>query len=241
MWDHFNVPKIHSLLHYSLSICLFGTADNYNTEQTEQLHINFVKNTYCSTNHKGEYPQMTTWLERHEKVQQHVICIKLQQQQYIPASALHQRPISMPPQPITHYLKMTQNPTLWRVLFEDIVCNYGAIDFQDLLGDFLAHLKQPHLSGWALHDHGENTLIRFNYVPVFHKIKFTNRDGAVVDSIHIWPEQVGAHGRIILKRFDTVLVQSGQQPGNAHRIQGRFWSNYWYQTIANFSSLQIIG
>jgi len=111
-------------------------------------------------------------------------------------------------QPITCYLKMTQNPTLWRVSFKDIICNYGTIDFQDLLGNFLAYLKQPHLSGWALHDHGENMLIQFNYVPV-HKIKFTNRDGAIVDSIHIWPEQVGAHGQIIPKHFDTVLVQSG--------------------------------
>jgi len=33
--DGFNVPKIHSLLHYGQSICLFGTTDNYNTEQTE--------------------------------------------------------------------------------------------------------------------------------------------------------------------------------------------------------------
>jgi len=31
---HFHVPKIHSLLHYSLLILLFGTTDNYNTEQT---------------------------------------------------------------------------------------------------------------------------------------------------------------------------------------------------------------
>ena len=33
--EHFNVPKIHSLLHYVSSIVLFGTTDNYNTEQTE--------------------------------------------------------------------------------------------------------------------------------------------------------------------------------------------------------------
>jgi hypothetical protein len=33
--DNFNIPKLHSLLHYASSICLFGTTDNYNTEQSE--------------------------------------------------------------------------------------------------------------------------------------------------------------------------------------------------------------
>jgi len=67
--DHFNVPKIHSLLHYTLFIHLFGTTDNYNTEQTKRLHIDFTKDAYCTTNHKDEYHQMTTWLEQHEKLQ----------------------------------------------------------------------------------------------------------------------------------------------------------------------------
>ncbi len=181
---------------------------------------------------------MTTWLERREKVQQHAIRIKSQQQQqHFPASAPSQRAISTPPQPSTRYLKMTRNPTLRRVSFEDVIINYGAIDFQDLLGDFLAHLREPHLSGRALRDHGENTLIPFRHIPVFHKIKFTNGDGAVIDSVHIRPEQVGTHGRIIPARFDTVLVRTGRQPSNARRIQGRFWSDHWCQNLANFSSL----
>jgi len=117
---------------------------------------------------------------------------------------------------------MTQNLTLWRVSFDSITSNYCAIDFQDVLGDFIAHLKQPHLSGHALLNHGENTLIPFNYAPVFHKIKFMNRDGAVVDSIHIQPEQVDTHGWIIPARFDIVLVRIGQQLDNVHRNQGRF-------------------
>jgi hypothetical protein len=77
--DHFNVPKIHSLLHYSLSILLFGTMDNYNTEQTEQLHIDFTKDAYRATNHKDVYNQMTTWLERREKLQQHTMFISWHQ------------------------------------------------------------------------------------------------------------------------------------------------------------------
>jgi hypothetical protein len=105
--DHFNVPKIHSLLHYSSSIVLFGTTDNYNTEHTERLHIDFTKDAYRATNHKDEYNQMTTWLERREKLQQHATSIKWRQQQHLPATTLPQRPLGTPPQPGTQYLKMT--------------------------------------------------------------------------------------------------------------------------------------
>jgi hypothetical protein len=114
---------------------------------------------------------------------------------------------------------MTQNPTLRRVSFDDIVFKYGAVDFQDLLGDFLAHLRDSSLSGRALRDRGENTLIPFRHVPVFHKIKFGNRDGSVIDSIHIRPEQVDKNGRIIPARFDTALVRTG---ANVRGIQGEF-------------------
>ncbi|EPS93264.1 hypothetical protein FOMPIDRAFT_1078724, partial [Fomitopsis schrenkii] len=41
--DDFNIPKVHSLLHYAQAIRLFGTMDNYNTEMFERLHINFAK------------------------------------------------------------------------------------------------------------------------------------------------------------------------------------------------------
>ena len=76
VWGHFNVPKIHSLIHYTLSIVLFSTTDNYNTEQTEWLHIDFTKDTYHAMNHRDKYNQMTIWLECHEKVQCHAIFIK---------------------------------------------------------------------------------------------------------------------------------------------------------------------
>ena len=71
----FNIPNIHSLVHYGLSITLFGTTDNYNTEQTEHLHIDFTKKAYHATNHKDELPQMTAWLDQCEKVYQHAALV----------------------------------------------------------------------------------------------------------------------------------------------------------------------
>jgi hypothetical protein len=220
--DHFNVPKIHSLSHYSLSIRLFGTADNYNTEQTERLHIDFTKDAYRATNRKNEYHQMTTWLERCEKTRRHATFIEWRQKQDLPASVpgLPQRQIPEPPQPGTRCVTMTRNPTIRRVSFNDIAHDYGAIDFLDTLGDFIAHLREPRASGRALRNLGANTLIPFQHVPVFHKIKFKDGEGTIVDSVHVRPEQVDARGRIIPARFDTVLIRTGQQPNN---LQGGFW------------------
>ena len=41
-----NIPKLHFLRHYLLSITLYGTTDNYNTEYMERLHIDLAKDTY---------------------------------------------------------------------------------------------------------------------------------------------------------------------------------------------------
>ncbi|TFY51720.1 hypothetical protein EVJ58_g10417 [Rhodofomes roseus] len=68
---NFLIPKLHMLTHYVRAIKLYGTTDNYNTETTERLHIDFAKEAYRATNRKDEFPQMTKWLERREKVLQH--------------------------------------------------------------------------------------------------------------------------------------------------------------------------
>ena len=75
----FNILKLHSLIHYQTSISLFGTVDNYNTEQSKHLHIDFAKNAYRTTNRRDQYPQMTAWLERHKKVQEHSLVMNWQQ------------------------------------------------------------------------------------------------------------------------------------------------------------------
>ncbi|EPS94111.1 hypothetical protein FOMPIDRAFT_1098984, partial [Fomitopsis schrenkii] len=66
--DDFNIPKIHSLLHYKQAIRLFGTTDNYNTEMFERLHIEFAKDAWRATNHRDEFPQMVRWITRNEKM-----------------------------------------------------------------------------------------------------------------------------------------------------------------------------
>ncbi|KAF8160595.1 hypothetical protein BJ912DRAFT_915513 [Pholiota molesta] len=65
---HFNIPKLHSLEHYDPLIQLFGSADGYNTESPERLHIDYAKNAFRASNRKDYISQMTRWLERQEAV-----------------------------------------------------------------------------------------------------------------------------------------------------------------------------
>ncbi|KAI0087920.1 hypothetical protein BDY19DRAFT_865070, partial [Irpex rosettiformis] len=66
--DSWRLLKFHFVSHYIALIKSLGTADNFNTEYTEYLHINFAKNAYDATNHRDELLQMTLWLERWEKM-----------------------------------------------------------------------------------------------------------------------------------------------------------------------------
>jgi Plavaka transposase len=210
--DGFNIPKLHSMLHYSSSILLFGTTDNYNTEQTERLHIDFTKDAYRSTNRKDEYSQMTTWLERRERVQRHAAHIAQQQL----GVQLEPRPmLPLGPPCVQHgYLTMAQNPTLKSVYFQTLASKYGAILFQDALADFIAHVNHPGATTATLRNRAHNTLIPFNGVPVYHKIKFRARRDSkgpeIIDSVQVHPEHTNDHGRIIPGRFDTVLVCGAQ-------------------------------
>ncbi|KAF8593398.1 hypothetical protein BDV93DRAFT_535192 [Ceratobasidium sp. AG-I] len=64
----FNINKIHSMCHYAEAIQELGTADAYNTETPERLHIEFAKRAYKATNRMNFFGQMTVYLERRERV-----------------------------------------------------------------------------------------------------------------------------------------------------------------------------
>ncbi|KIY61058.1 hypothetical protein CYLTODRAFT_363380 [Cylindrobasidium torrendii FP15055 ss-10] len=66
--SHLNIPKFHSLVHYVDMIKLFGTTNNFNTEMFERLHIEFAKKGWRASNHRDEFPQMTQWVNRRERI-----------------------------------------------------------------------------------------------------------------------------------------------------------------------------
>lgn len=66
--QHFNIPKLHSLIHYVDTIKLYGSLDGLNTENSERLHIDYAKKAYAATNRKDYTIQMAKWLQRREAV-----------------------------------------------------------------------------------------------------------------------------------------------------------------------------
>ncbi|KAJ6617740.1 hypothetical protein B0H10DRAFT_1796823, partial [Mycena sp. CBHHK59/15] len=212
--DNFNLPKLHSCCHYIMYIKFFGTTDNYNTEYTERLHIDLAKDAYRSTNFKDEFPQMTLWLERKEKIYRHEKYIQWRldgcpsppMTDHLPPGIIYER-----------RLKMTKHPTLKSVRLTRLVDDYGATFFRDALARYVCRLNEPHLSTDQVERHSQDLTFSFNTLPVFHRIKFTTQDpytargpeDSVVDSIHVQPGRFLKNGEELPARFDTALVNVG--------------------------------
>jgi hypothetical protein len=237
---HFNFPKLHGLIHYLSSITLFGTTDNYNTEQSEQLHIDFAKDTYCTTNCKDEYPQMTMWLERSEKIQRHAAYIQSQQESN---QHIEKPPAIGPPLARTYRIKLAQHPSVNRVNYDDLALKYGAIGFQDALGDFIATYNSTSRSATSIRTRGAETLIPFRTVPVYHKVKFVadasdhnSSKPDIVDAVLARPEQTDSQGRVVPARFDTVLVRSSSHGERVNSLRGK-----QFLSISRFSLINASG
>ncbi|KAJ7750295.1 hypothetical protein B0H16DRAFT_1663370 [Mycena metata] len=202
---NFNLPKLHFLRHYSLGTKRFGTTDNFNTETTERLHIDFAKDAYRATNHKDEYPQMTRWLERKEKILLH-------------AKFIRWRELGQPSTPsvppgieFDRTLKMTLHPTRESVPFDKLIQDYGAQFFRDALARFVVSTNHPEYSARQIETYSANLAMPFRRVPVYHKIKWVTEHlpDATIDSVHATPVTKNTRGKPVPGRFDTVLVNLG--------------------------------
>jgi len=136
---------------------------------------------------------------------------------------------------------MAQHPSIKAVSFDDLHRLYGAIQFQDALGAFIACVNYPGISGNALTARAINTLIPFHSVPVFYKVKFVSGDAEsaeIVDAMHVWPEQKDKHGWVIPPRFDTAHILA-QSQGGVDRTNCEFQSCYGLNMTQN--SAQVTG
>ena len=212
--EDFNLPKLHSLLHYVSSIRLFGTTDNYNTEYSERLHIDLAKDAYAATNHKDELMQMTIWLERKEKIAQFdaIVAWRL---------LGHPLPLSEPPA-VTHraHVQMTQEPSSAQVSFNKVVSDYGATGFYNALVTFLAHHENPNASHQALQSIASRLRLNFDHICVFHKIRLWIQDPQgcadtedIPDVIHARCKTTTRTGRHLSARFDTALINISSGSG----------------------------
>jgi len=222
---HSDGRSVTSFRAWVRQIRLFGTTDNYNTEQSERLHIDFAKDAYRATNRKDIYSQMTAWLERHEKIMIHTMLINQRQYGHLQPQT---RQIPEPPRVPTQAIKMALNPTK-TASFDTLALDYGAVDFQDKLAEFLARLNNPGVSALTMGKQASNTLIPFRRVPVFHNIKFTRTgvsgESEISDTVHVRPEGAYSRKQIIPARFDTVVVRQDSLRSRGNQSKFSLYQN----------------
>ncbi|KAJ7330270.1 hypothetical protein DFH08DRAFT_916532 [Mycena albidolilacea] len=217
--DNFNLPKLHSCEHYVPNIKLFGTSDNYNTENTERLHIDLARDAYRSTNRKDEFSQMTLWLERKEKIQWHDKFIEWKRSGCPPPpviSNLHPGVI------YERKLTMPKHPTQKAVRFTALETEYSAPLFRDALSRYIVQLTEPALTSAQMEREAISLDVPFNSVPVFQRVKFSTSDpyacdgptDSIVDSIHVQLRKTLKNGDHIPARFDTALINTDNFPTN---------------------------
>lgn len=231
--DNWHIPKLHSLDHYLISIKLFGTTDNYDTQYTERLHIDFAKEAYRATNHKDEFPQMTLWLERREKVLRHEAYIEWRLQRRalhtahsstrpqssmsptLPSSTSLSSLPPLPTKPATQ-MKLSKWPSVRAVRLLHIASLYGANQFQNALARFVVKYRDSMLTDHQIKQAAQHLIFRFSAVPVWHKIKLSLEDAqhlgvmeAMHDTVHARPQRKNLRGQTVPPRFDTVLVNDG--------------------------------
>ncbi|PPR02155.1 hypothetical protein CVT26_012116 [Gymnopilus dilepis] len=191
--SHFNIPKLHTIGHYRQLIVHYGTADNFNTEYTERLHIDLAKDAYSATNFKDEFPQMTTWLDRKERVMQHGKYVRRQLGDSSNTPLHVQKPVtSLIPQ---RCLQMAKHPTHRAVPLSEIQTKYGATLFVPALSRFVAQYQNPTFSKAQVETASHSVHVPFAKIAVFHRLKFVcydvyglnPLDEVVVDSIHVDP------------------------------------------------------
>ncbi|KAK7036999.1 hypothetical protein R3P38DRAFT_3311637 [Favolaschia claudopus] len=196
----FNLPKLHNSSHtpscieyFGTTDNYFGTTDNYNTEYTERFHIDLAKDAYRSTNFKDEFPQMTLWLERKEKIFRHEKYIQWRLDGCPPPATLKPLPPSIV---YERRLKMTKHPTL-----------------KAALSRFVVQFKNPTFTRAQIEAQSHSIPLQFNRVPVYHRLKFVAEDpytvgrpeDSVIDSIHVQPRS----GKELSGRFDTAIINDG--------------------------------
>ena len=203
--DAFNIPKLHcSARHYVEYIKLYGTLDNFNTEYTERLHIDLAKDAYAATNHKDEFTQMTTWLERKEKILRHRQYVEWRLKGCPRPPRVEWTP---PGLELDRTRKLTKHPSVRAVPLDVLVTKYGATHFRTALARFIALSNDPDLTRAQLERKLWGIRMPFTKVAVWHRIKFMRTDPSTLtvstsDSIHCRPERKDSHGKPIPSRFD---------------------------------------
>jgi hypothetical protein len=146
------------------------------------------------TNHKNEFAQMTTWLERREKILRH----KKYVQWRLAGTTHHPHHHPQPPEmTFCRTQTMTKHPSVKAVTMDKIVNEYGATYFRKSLTRCIAKASLPintTITPRQLEDRASDVYLPFQTLPVFHKVKWVSVDvhgqgdpQVTLDSVHARP------------------------------------------------------
>ncbi|KAI0725651.1 hypothetical protein C8Q72DRAFT_797171 [Fomitopsis betulina] len=183
------------MLHYTRAIRSYSTTDNYNTESTEHLHINFAKEAYRASNHKDEFPQMTKWLERRAEW----------------TGTCYRCTLNLA---CTLHLIMTKHPSHKSVLVAEVVSpdGYGATFFSAAFTHFVVETNSPNLTWNEVKLQALQVQIPFSTLPVFHKIKFHNIEHHGRKHSMLFTHGHNEQDVTVLDSFPHILTQHSSRP-----------------------------
>ncbi|CAE6475454.1 unnamed protein product [Rhizoctonia solani] len=192
----FNINKIHAMSHYVEAILELGAADAYNTETPERLHIEFAKRAYKATNRKDFFNQMTTYLERRERVTKFDAYLRTIHPEYAARDSKLEKDLSNVPNALSWKLaKRSPLPLVPVYLLPEA---YGINWFGYCATEFF----RKH--------YGQQIEISNNdYLEVYPKATGIIDDAftsGLIDLVHASPTRPGGSGT---SRFDTVLIRRG--------------------------------
>ncbi|KAG1861617.1 hypothetical protein F4604DRAFT_1882423 [Suillus subluteus] len=220
--EDFNFTKLHLLEHYADSIRRFGTTDNYNTEATEWLHIDYTKDVYRATNKKEILQQMTRWLEQHESMAAFDLVLQWRCGE-IPKPRAHWR------RPLSPGVYLANNPSAHAVSFHILENRFGATYFKDALGEFIVNQLWPTSQcRRATCNLNADVLRDLEAVDVWYHIKFAvpnlqvDTKSAALHTAHAEPKRLKSSGTGELgARFDTVLINESGCESKETGIDGK--------------------
>lgn len=200
--EDFNVPKFHSLIHYTDAIKAFGTTDNYNTELFERLHIDFAKEGWRASNHRDEFPQMIKWLSRHEKIS----CFELHLSRFPDLTSTQS---ATPPQPdinatrSENQISIAKHPSYPKSPIALVMSRHSAPDFEHYLKVYINGFQEKPMKIQELEHHS----LSFTRVHVFNQCYL--HSALIHDDDSVSPDIVRALRKSKTHpsgRFDTVVA-----------------------------------
>lgn len=204
--EGFDFPKAHSPEHFTFLIHQFGTSDNYNTEFTERLHIELVKDAWRASNRKDAILQMMRWLSCREKIFSF-------ESRFLWLQGRIKRHYTRVPSDFPH-INISHRPSLRNVSIDTLSQTHHAPDFLEALKQFVVEYRD--LSDRPRRRSRQSTRhvsLPFHHIDVWHHAKFitpnvqSNKAPDTFDIAHAVPSRLDRGRKTMAPaRFDTVFV-----------------------------------